>query len=691
MYKKKIYSKKTMNFKQWNNKPWSVFNSIGKIIRIALLPLSYFLSSVFTVNAQTDTIQIDDIEIYSSRVPISSSENARVIYIIEKKEIEELPANSLQDLIEYVCNADVRQRGSEGIQADISIRGGNYEQTLILLNGFKMNDVQTGHHNLNLPIDIESIKQIEIIQGPGNRLFGINAYSGAINFITESETNNKAEITLIAGQHKYFGGTANLSYAHKNWQNYLSVSEKTSEGYLTDDIVNNTDFNKLNLFYETAMKTKVADFTFQSGYSEKSFGANSFYTPAYPWQFENTKTIFAAFKTTKHGKKYTFLNSFYWRRHQDRFELFREDKYQRVGEYFIFENDTAPLFYKGHNYHKTNIIASELKLDFKTIVGKSALGTEYQHSFIQSNVLGELSDKPVDVPFEPYGEYTKEANRFNLNFYFEHIYKFRNLLIAGGFSANYNNQFNWNYSAGTDFSYEFSEHFKFFTSVNQAIRIPTYTDLYYQGPTNIGNPELLPEQALTYETGIKFNHSGLFSELTIFKRKGTNTIDRVRLSDTLKWQPMNITELNTFGTNISAKYNFANHSILKKLNISYAFTTIDKKESDYQSKYALDYLKHKIVFGFNHQILKNLTASWQFRYENRAGTYSAYDSVLKTYTGEQEYNPISLIDLKLMWKHNNYELFTEVNNLLNTEYFEFGNIKMPGLCIKAGLKFNFEI
>ncbi len=406
-----IISKKIITFKKWSNASWSVFNSIGKQIRIALLPVAYFSTSIFTLNAQTDTIQIDDIQILSSRVPTLSSETARVIYTIEKDEINALPVHSLQDLIEYASNVDVRQRGTEGVQADISIRGGNFEQTLILLNGFKMNDVQTGHHNMNLPVDIESIEKIEILQGPGNRIFGINAYSGAINFITNTKTAKRLKLSLFAGQHQYYGANASLSYNIKNWQNHLSVSKKTSGGYLPNDSINNTDFDVLNLFYETSIATYVADFIIQAGYSDKSFGANSFYTPAYPWQYENTKTIYAGYKTVKHGKNYNFLKSFYWKRHQDRFELFREDRYQRNDDYFIYKNDTVATWYTGHNYHKTNLISSELKFDTKTVLGKTALGAEYRHAFIQSNKLGLDMDMPIDVPFEDFGGYTKAADR----------------------------------------------------------------------------------------------------------------------------------------------------------------------------------------------------------------------------------------------------------------------------------------
>ena len=699
MNRKNFISKKNTTFKHRSNNSWSVFNSIGKQIRIALLPLSYFLCSFFTLNAQTDTIPIDDVEILSSRVPILHSESARVICTIEKDEIKSLPVHSLQDLIEYVSNVDVRQRGTEGVQADISIRGGNFDQTLILLNGFKMNDVQTGHHNMNLPVDIESIEKIEILQGPGNRVFGINAYSGAINFITNTEEAKKLNLSLFAGQHNYFGGNAGISFNYKNWRNYLSLSGKTSNGYLSDDSINNTDFNALNIFYETGIKTKIADFIIQAGYSDKSFGANSFYTPKYPWQYENTKTVYAGYKTVRHGKNYNFLKSFYWRRHQDRFELFREDKYARTGDYFADGTDTAKYvpgvfadwnYYPGHNYHKTNLISSELKYDIKTLAGKTAVGAEYSHAFIQSNVLGEDTEQTIDVPFEKYGSYTKEADRYNVNLYAEHMYRYKKFMIAGGFSSNYNSDYNWNFAGGIDVSFDFSKKFKIITSANQAMRLPTFTDLYYDGPTNKGNPDLLPEHALTYEAGLKYHSKGFRVNLTGFRREGSNTIDWVRLSDTIDWQPLNITELTTHGAELSSSYYFKKSSYIKKIALSYAYIDITKQSGEYISKYTFDHLKHKAVFSIYHKIYGNLAASWIVRYESREGSYSVYDLTESNYIGEQDYEPFTLVDLKIYWANDLLEIFTEAGNLFDVEYCEFGNIKMPGMWIKVGVRFTLN-
>ena len=121
---------------------------------ISLLFITCFL------NAQ-DVLNIDVNEVVISSNRAQNQKNITNIQIISLKEIENAPVQSIEDLLEYAMNVDIRQRGRQGVQSDISIRGGSFEQVLIMLNGIKLNDPQTGHHNLNLPISLEQIEKIE--------------------------------------------------------------------------------------------------------------------------------------------------------------------------------------------------------------------------------------------------------------------------------------------------------------------------------------------------------------------------------------------------------------------------------------------------------------------------------------------------------------------------------------------------
>jgi len=92
-----------------------------------------------------------------------------------------LPARSVADALSYFAGVDVRQRGLSGTQADIGIRGGNFEQSLIVVNGFKMTDPQTGHHAANLPIPLIAVSEIQVFKSPTVLQFGQSALTGAVH------------------------------------------------------------------------------------------------------------------------------------------------------------------------------------------------------------------------------------------------------------------------------------------------------------------------------------------------------------------------------------------------------------------------------------------------------------------------------------------------------------------------------
>ncbi|MBN1250893.1 MAG: TonB-dependent receptor, partial [Bacteroidales bacterium] len=278
-------------FNKWSRKKNSAFLSLNKIIKISVLTISYFMLNAFTTFAQTDTIKIDEIKVSAYRSPILFSEASRTITIINKNEISSSPASSFSEILKMNTNVDIRERGVYGTQSDINLRGGSFSQNLILINGIRFNDSQTGHFQLNLPIEINDIERIEILKGSGSRVFGNNAFSGAINIITSNENTQNLKLSLFTGENQLFGGYISSNFSIKNYSNYISISKKISDGYKE-----NTDFDISNIFYSGNLKFNSSSIQFQTGYLDKSFGANSFYTPVYPNQFEQNKTTFANLK-----------------------------------------------------------------------------------------------------------------------------------------------------------------------------------------------------------------------------------------------------------------------------------------------------------------------------------------------------------------------------------------------------------
>ena len=251
-------------FKKWTRQSYSVFRSIGKECIISSLLVIYFLVAIpQRSSAQADTVLVNnnqklaEVVVSAQRASVTYSQMARVLTIMDKKAIESAPVQSLQDLLEYVLNVDVRQRGNHGVQADISIRGGSFDQTMILLNGVNITDPQTGHLSLNLPVDIESIERVEVLLGPGARVYGPNAFSGAINFITGTENKNKLKINISAGQNGFYSGSANTTIISGKLKSFLSLAHKSSDGY-----IENTDFKNSNIFYQGQLSTEAGLLTF---------------------------------------------------------------------------------------------------------------------------------------------------------------------------------------------------------------------------------------------------------------------------------------------------------------------------------------------------------------------------------------------------------------------------------------------
>ncbi len=617
--------------------------------------------------SQADTLEIDEIVLTGKRTPAIYGNRLRAISSITKEEIEAIPVQSLPGILESEIQIDSRQRGAFGVQTDFSIRGGSFDQNLILLNGVKMNDPQTGHHNLNLPVPIGSIKKIEILKGPGSRLHGANAFSGALNLITVPDSMKQAtDISFAAGQHDLINASVQAGLVFDDFWHQLSFSRNISKGY-----TENTDFDILNVFYQSALETKPGNFYFSTGYQDKEFGANSFYTPKFPEQFEHTRSAFAQLQFKTGSKNVIFHPNLYWRRHQDRFELFR---------------NKAPDWYAHHNYHLTHVLGGEASLSIQHALGLANIGIEARDEIIYSNVLGNPLGDTLSAPLENNGFFTKEAKRGLFGLYGEQNIKWGKLALSGGAMLNWYENYRWKIFPGLDMGFTVTDQLNINASVNTSFRLPTFTDLYYEGPTNRGNANLKPEEAMTYEAGLQWKPKYMETSISLFHRQGKNIIDWVKMADSLLWESRNITELNTRGIEVEIKVNGtalsgSQNPFIKKLEIGYAYLETVKSSEGLISHYALDFLKHKANISVRHALPGKLTASWRLNYQDRAGTYTAFPG------GNQvPYDPVWLLDTRVFWKGNKITYFADAKNLLNMQYMDIGNIQMPGRWIKGGIK-----
>ncbi|PLX22382.1 MAG: vitamin B12 receptor [Marinilabiliales bacterium] len=673
----KSNSKKTMLiFKRWNRKGYSVFNTIGKVIKITTLTLSYSIVLLpLQALSQTDTtitknLDLEEVVVSAQRAPVIYSQLSRSVTVVDEDEIKLMPVQTVNELLENFSGMDIRQRGVNGMQSDISIRGGSFDQNLILLNGVNITDPQTGHHSLNLPIDLNSVERIEILEGSGSRIFGPNAFSGAINIITNHSSKNYLKASFTAGDFGLFSGNLTSSYMLGKTRHFLSISKSLSSGYKK-----NTDFDQYNIFYNSSYNSELGKIDFQLGYSDKEFGANSFYTPAYPDQFEETKTTFTSLKFET-GEKIKLIPSVYFRRHQDKFELFRYE---------------PASWYTGHNFHLTDVYGVKIDSRVNTNIGVTSFGAELRSENIWSNVLGELINDTIQAIGESEGFYSRNYSRTISNYFMEQSLFIGRFNFSAGVLASWvsENNFDFNIYPGFDLGYSIGENIRSYISINKSLRLPTFTDLFYNGPSNIGNPNLVPEEAWSYEFGLKYNGKLLHSDLTFFYRDASNVIEWVRDTSAFeseKWITQNLTNVITKGFTFKSKLSINMYTI-DFITINYTFLDQDASANDgsLDTKYSLNYLKHNLFISFNQDIYKSFKLFWAVKFQDREGSYLGYDFNINDYVGDQEFNPYWLLDAKISYQFKMINTFMEASNVFNKQYSDFGNIYMPGRWFKAGL------
>ena len=115
--------------------------------------------------------------------PLTEEESPRSTETLEVQRYP-LAFTDLNDLMRDDPSVDLEQRGGGGVQADLSIWGSSYEQTLVLLNGWRVNDAETSHFNLDLPVPMQMVGSVNVLHGAGSTLYGSDAVSGVVEFVT---------------------------------------------------------------------------------------------------------------------------------------------------------------------------------------------------------------------------------------------------------------------------------------------------------------------------------------------------------------------------------------------------------------------------------------------------------------------------------------------------------------------------
>ncbi|CCK76093.1 TonB-dependent receptor [Oleispira antarctica RB-8] len=608
-----------------------------------LLPFAISFAGLSLSSAQANEFDDEshelDAQVVSGRLyanPVSAA--AFNVTVLEQADLQRLPVNNVVDALEYVSGIDVRKRGISGVQADVGIRGSTYEQTLVLLDGVRMNDPQTGHHNFDLPIAYEDIERIEIVKGPGAAQYGPSSNGGVINIVSRkeiiSESGRKAKVNIQRGSYDYERYALSLAKTEGEYSQFLSGYHSASDSYIRDEAL---DSRQGQGSYRVVHQGENTTSQVAFGYVEKDFGAYRFYVDQEAQSREST--------SQRHGygiHQYRFANgsqieaSLNWRNHFDVY------KYQPTSS---------------ASEHETEALQSRLTFSNGSFVS----GLEFNQENMDSNRDG------------------RQGRHFASAFLNYKQLIGANVSLTGNLSyVDYDSQDQFVLPViGIDAL--ISENVEVYANAGQSVRTPTLNDLYLNMPgRDLGSENLELEKTDSAEVGVRLNSSDINITASVFYKDTQDAIDFTKTQ----------AEFDASLAHIARNYG---KNETKGFDVEFDASAFSAMRLG-MSTLKLTHTRLIQTIDTDLVILKNTDG----QLENQTALHAGFDfynhySLLTTYKYESRFDSedYEILDLRLAYQDDNLTIALNGSNLLDAEYIDAGFVEVAGPALI--LEFGYQL
>lgn len=585
--------------------------------------------------------------IWSVATRLGIVDPSSTVRVVSRAEIEHFPGRSVADLLQWVAGVDVRRRGASGTPADIGLRGTDASGTLILVDGQPMNDPQSIHGAADLDVPLDGIERIEILYGAGSSVWGADAVGGVVNVVTRGGNLGRARAQLdgrlVHGSDSLDAGGLRLASRIGDAVAVAADWFRSESSGFRDDTDQAEDILRGSARWDTGAGPLTGSF----GYARRRYGASSFYGTARPNQQETTQVRTAAAAATLSLGGWTLVPSLSWRAHHDDFVLDRSN----------------PSLYE--NLSDTSLVQGRLWARHAFLGGTVVAGIEAGGDSIDSTVLGSHSRHRGAIFLElgrPFDQASPAAGGFRIG-------------LRGDDTSDFGSRFTPH--AGVFFGV--APHLTLRASAGTAFRVPTYTELYYRDPQNVGNPSLSAESATNVEAGIQWAEGAWTLDFVGWYRHGTNLIDFVRSSARATWTARNVRTADTSGVEATAAWHGPRGALLSRASLaaSYVFTDLaalsEAAGGATEGKYVLDplHVKWDLLLG---------------------GTLPlAIDALTRvSYFARPSYaSGVWLWDVRLgrdLLQGEIAEVYVEGRNLTDSVYEEAPGVPLPGRTVAVGVR-----
>ncbi|MBI2187182.1 MAG: TonB-dependent receptor [Acidobacteria bacterium] len=591
-------------------------------MRKRLFTIALAISTAVPAAAQGPYRQ--DVVVTAAATPVALGTVTRTLTVITREEISRLPVQSLADVLRLTGLVDVRARGERGVQTDFAIRGAHFGQMLVLVDGVRLNDAQSGHHNGDIPVPLDAVERIEVLHGPGSSLFGADAFGGTINVITRPGATPPSAV-VETGSFGLAAARGKVGVARGGVEQLFAGSVDRSGGFMVERGYAMTDVSS-----KTSFGARGGLFV---SYLWKDFGANGFYGNAPSHEWTNQTLVSADQQLGTWGG---------WR-------MAGVESYRTHGDHFLFDVRRPGV---AENRHRTHAVLGALRASRGLGVrGSLTTGVEGGADWIRSTNLGDHETERVSA----FGEW-------------------RHALTAGAqvdasLRVDRYTEFGTSWSPALGIGWWPVSTLRLRASTGRAFRVPTSTERYYSDPAHLARAEIGPERAWAAEGGadLLLPHGWMLTG-TVFGRLDEDVIDWLRPTTADRWRTYNIRDVDTVGLELSARKALADGWFVQA---GYTHLDVEAAAVTQLSKYVLDYAPHSL--GVATSVTLPAAVQLAPRLEYRRRTRS---------TGPDDY---AVLDLRVSRRFGTYELRVDGTNLGDADYQEVLGVAMPGRAVRLSL------